>query len=55
MLKIINKTDVYVWVLLPDPPFPQKLRIWGLKMLNWPPESPAITQNGTFDILYLHL
>ena len=27
----------------------------GLKMLNWPPEAPAITRNGTFDILYLHL
>ena len=42
MLKIINKTDVYIWVLLPEPPFPQKKRIWGVKMLNWPPEAPAI-------------
>ena len=37
MLEMIYKTDVYIGVLLSDPPFVQKSTIRGSKMLNWPP------------------
>ena len=35
MLEMMYKTDVYIGVLLSDPPFLQKSRIQGSKNLNW--------------------
>ena len=35
MLEINHMTDVSKWVLLSDPPFVQKSRIQGPKMVNW--------------------
>ena len=35
MLEMMHETDVFIGVLLSDPPFIQKSRIQGLKNLNW--------------------
>ena len=39
---MMYKTDVYIGVLLPDPPFVHTSTICGSKMLNWPPEFPTV-------------